>query len=708
MESNGAQKGYRRIMVAGEPHDFPETMSEEEIAKVLQREYGKPEPIRSLGAPPGVRAAVGAATNEIDRLKTLQRFYPDAEPYGDDNFVITDPGTKRRRLYNEENTKIFGIPIPTAGDIASVGPEIAEAIGAGMGAAVGVLGAPFGGPILGAGAGGATARTLYEAAARQGLGTTESQSPLAIGLNTTGSIASNAAGQGFGGLLEKYGLPAFEASSRYIGGKLGDAGREVSAAARRLGVPLTAGVATQNPMIESVEAGLSQMPFGRTPVVNRAEEMFAKLQEKASDIARQLSGGKAPLTEAGHIGEFLKGAAKDASVRFLKQREALDDAFVNRIGQDTAIPIDNLLKLRQEWGQRIARAPKSETANYGKALETLDALIEDAGQSGMLPLDLLRKTRTGLFADIHNPQATTAGWTDSSTRNAEKILNAVRSDIYDAAESFGPDVKQALKLHDRYVRFNRAVNLPVLEQIEKNQLDERVLNYAMQATNEGSARLTALKRNLKPEEWDTVAGSVFQRLGTPLKGQREGLELGAEVNQFSPATFISNWANLSNSAKKTLFAGSRYKEIQPYIDDLVKVSQGIKSNTKIKNFSNTANAQGVAGAILGLTGFGAGYNSEEGFNVGASVAPTIGAALATRSLGRLIESKPFLDWATRTVSIVADNPNAWPKQLSRVLAIAELEPTLKPEVYDYYQSMIDAQKQAEEKKKSPNQPAEAP
>ena len=697
--------GYKRRWVAGEdqPYDFPETMSDAEIAKVFQQKYGKPEPIKSLGAPTGVRAAVGAATNEIDRLKTLQRFYPDAEPYGDDNFAYTDPGTNRRRLYNEQNTKILGIPVPTAGDIASAGPEIAEAIGAGMGAVVGVPGAPFGGPILGAGAGGAAARKLYELAATHGLGTTESRSPSSMALDTIGSVASNMAGQGFGGLLEKYGLPAFQASSRYIGGKLGDAGREVTAAARRLGVPLTAGVATQNPMIESVEAGLSQMPFGRTPVVNRAEEMFAKLQEKAGDIARQLSGGKAPLTEAGQVGDFLKGAAKDASERFLKQREALDDAFANRIGRDTAIPIDNLLKLRYEWAQKIAKAPKTETANYGKALDTLDSLIEDAGKNGMLPLDLLRKTRTGLFADIHNPQATTAGWTDSSTRNAEKILNAVRSDIYDAAESFGPDVKQALKLHDRYVRFNRAVNLPVLEQIEKNQLDERVLNYAMQATNEGSARLTALKRNLKPEEWDTVVGSVFQRMGMPTKGQREGLELGADVNQFSPATFISNWANLSNSAKKTLFAGSRYKEIQPYIDDLVKVSQGIKSNTKIKNFSNTANAQGVAGAILGLTGFGAGYDSEDGFNVGASILPTIGAAVTTRSLGRLIESKPFLDWATKTVGIVADNPNAWPKQLSRVLTIAELEPTLKPEVYDYYQAMLEQQK-----KESPGKKAEAP
>jgi len=701
--SNDAPEGYQRIMMGGKPHDFPKTMSDEEIAEALQREYAKPEPIKSLGAPVGVRAAVGAASNPIDRLKTLQRFYPDAEPFGDDNFVITDPGTNRRRLYNEENTKILGIPVPTAGDIAGAGPEIAEAIGAGMGAAAGVPGAPFGGPILGAGAGGALARRLYDYTAGKALGTTESQSDLAQMMGTTNAITANMAGQGFGGLLEKYGLPVFEASKRYVGGKLGDAGREVYAAANRLGIPLTASVATRNPTIEAIESGLSQMPFGRGPVVDRAEEMVAGLQSKASELASRFSGGKPVLSEAGEIGGFLREKAGEAGNRFLRQREQLDDDFTSLIGRDTAIPIDNLINLKRQWMAQIAKAPRTESANYGKAMEILDRVIQDSGKSGYVPLDVLRKLRTGLFADIHNPQATTAGWTDSATRNAGKILEAVRSDIYDAAKDFGPDALYKLRLHDRYTRFNNAVNLPMLAQIERKDLDERILGYVMEGTKEGAGRLADLKRNLKSDEWDTVAGSVFQRLGTPLNMNMEGVALGETVDQFSPARFITNWATLSDAAKKTLFAGTRYKQLEPYLNDIVKVAQGVKSSQKARNFSNTSGNTQTIAVILGLTGFGTGYSQDEGFDFGSSILPTAGAAISSRTMSKLLQSKAFLDWATRTASVVGSNPNAWPKQLSRVLSIAQLEPTLKPEVYDYYQAMLEQQK-----KESPGKKTEAP
>src|SRR5689334_20367663 len=50
---------------------------------------------RKTGAPVSVRGAVGAAQTDEDRLATLRKFYPDAQPYQDptagDNFVYTNP-----------------------------------------------------------------------------------------------------------------------------------------------------------------------------------------------------------------------------------------------------------------------------------------------------------------------------------------------------------------------------------------------------------------------------------------------------------------------------------------------------------------------------------------------------------------------------------------------------------------------------------------
>jgi DNA-binding transcriptional MocR family regulator len=47
----------------------------------------------TTGAPLGVRAAVGSSTTSEDKLATLKKFFPDAQPYDKDNFIYTDPKT---------------------------------------------------------------------------------------------------------------------------------------------------------------------------------------------------------------------------------------------------------------------------------------------------------------------------------------------------------------------------------------------------------------------------------------------------------------------------------------------------------------------------------------------------------------------------------------------------------------------------------------
>ena len=81
-------------------------------------------------APWNVRMAVGALDKPEDRLKALQKTYPDAKPYGDDNFIFTDENG-RTSLYNRESW------FPSLGDFASIAPEIGETVGGAIG---GVLG----------------------------------------------------------------------------------------------------------------------------------------------------------------------------------------------------------------------------------------------------------------------------------------------------------------------------------------------------------------------------------------------------------------------------------------------------------------------------------------------------------------------------------------------------------------------------------------
>ena len=138
------------------------------------------------GADAGVRAQVAAAQSPNDKIATLKKFFPDAIPvevldpksgaarFGRGNFVFTNPETGTLTLFDED-VRLFGMPIPTLGDFADVGPEIAETIGGiggGMAAAtaaaaaasptiIGTIPAATAGFVAGEGLGSAAAREAY-------------------------------------------------------------------------------------------------------------------------------------------------------------------------------------------------------------------------------------------------------------------------------------------------------------------------------------------------------------------------------------------------------------------------------------------------------------------------------------------------------------------------------------------------------------------
>lgn len=143
---------------------------------------GAPAPIpieqtidRRSGAPAQVRLAVGSAPTEQDRLSTLQRYYPDAQPYQGSNFLFNDPETKRPTLYNRKGLDF--------GDMASIAPEVGEMAGGTLGAALAALqSAPTGGATApyaipaGMGLGAAAGRESTIALARALLGTQDTRS----------------------------------------------------------------------------------------------------------------------------------------------------------------------------------------------------------------------------------------------------------------------------------------------------------------------------------------------------------------------------------------------------------------------------------------------------------------------------------------------------------------------------------------------------
>jgi hypothetical protein len=304
---------------------------------------------------------------------------------------------------------------------------------------------------------------------------------------------------------------------------------------------------------------------------------------------------------------------------------------------------------------------------------------------GGVPFDALRSMRTAVGKELDRPDISGLTQTPALSR----LYDALRKDVVAAADQSGDIASRAIRLHDRYVRFNREVNLPALQKIVDQNLDVTAAQMALSGTKDGIGRLQLLRRNFKPDEWDTVSASVWQQLGNAKAGVREGAEVGVDSYQFSPSTFLTNWNNLSDSAKLVLFSGERYRNIIPAMNDMVKLATGVRETGKMVNTSNTAGAQMVTSALLGgggmVGGGAAGLDATSALLGGA--AALSGLVLTSNTAARLLESPRFIRWVSDTSRAVVNNPNSLSAQIGKLLAIGQAEPGMKDAIETYYKQI---------------------
>jgi hypothetical protein len=639
----------------------------------------------TTGAPLGVRAAVGSSATSEDKLATLKKFFPDAQPYDKDNFIYTDPKTGRPTLMNEKNPVFFGVPFPTMGDIAGALPEISEFVGAGTGAALMFPTGPAG-MVAGAGTGGAAFKKLYEMGMQYGGPSVETRGGAEQATGVTKDILLNVIGQRGGQLSEKY-LPQLLTP---IQQKLMGLRQGIPQAASRLGIKLPAGVATQSPAVQRLEAGLAQTPGGAQVIAPRYELMQEQMGTASRNIAEDISrASKTPtpqiFTEKGGLGKFLQEGSQAAGKRFEERREQIDDIVANAVGSQNRFPATNTAQLVAQLQAEIAKSPQTLGPIYQPVIDRAMRVVSDA-QSGFggVPFAALRKERTSIGKDLARPDI--SGLSDTS--NFARLYDALRKDIVSAANQSGDIASRAIKLHDRYVRFNREVNLPALQKIVDQNLDVNAVNFAMAGTKDGMGRLQLLMRNFRPEERDTLAASVWQQLGNAKAGMKEGVDVGADSYEFSANTFLTNWNNLSDSAKRVLFSGERYRNIIPSINDLVKVTTGAREAGKAVNTSNTGGAQMVTSALLGaggLVGGGVGGDMTQALVGGLSALS--GLVLTSNTAAKLLESPRFIRWVSDTSKLVSNNPNTLTTQIAKLSPIATAEPGMSDAIEAYYKQI---------------------
>lgn len=620
---------------------------------------------RETGAPALIRASVGPGHRKTsDRLATLQKYFPDAKPYGDDNFVFTDPQTRRPTLYNP--------PGMDAGDVAEYGRVAAEMGGGAIGGVAGALtAAPTGmmsAPVTvpaGVGLGAEAAGQIYDLGL-EWLGNRVDTRGVGHRTADAGTgVAVNAIGQKLGTELP-YALKRGVAGVRNR--MAGASGPQLLRDYRAANIPLNGSAAsiTGSRPIQGTTEALAKLPSSAGRMGNAADDTLNAIRLYSDDVAR---GFGTPMTKQG-AGEVIQKGASNAAARFVNRRALLDDSIVELVGRNTQADIQPLAGLVQKMKHQAANNPR--TAGYlNKAMSEAQKVLDDAGENG-ISFEALRNFRTDLGAKLDQPDV--SGYVGKEAAALRQVYGAVKQSLLQTAKKAGPDAEHALKLHDRYVGFNRNINLPDLDKLAKQDA-EKAFDFAMNRAKDGGVKLMRLRKNLTPDEWDVVAATTLKRMGTARPSSQ-----GVDGDLFSVDSFLTNWNKLSPEAKRSMFGGTRYKGLAPQLDRLTRVVGSAKDVTAMKNFSGTAQQHVYMQLLMGGGGAVGGYAT--GGPEGA-VAGMAGSIILPNMAARLMTNPKFVSWLAKGVQIAPANYNGMAGHLGRLVAIGEAEPAIQEEVNQF-------------------------
>lgn len=615
------------------------------------------------GGPMNLRAAVATARRPAEKLQIIRKLYPDAKPFKD-TFVYTNPETGRPTLFDEKGL--------TARDAVEALPAVGEMGGALFG---GVTGASVGpaGAVAGAGVGGAVGRSAVEGGMRLATGTPDPRTVGQRGVDMGIAGASSAVGEGVGRAV----APAFRGMSNAL--------RPVPTAATeagaRLKVPLTAGMQSGKMFWQNVEAALASNPVTTGVMKDAAEASLTGSAQAATRIGQQLAGGQ--TTVRAGFGDALKSASERVIHQFGRTREAMDQAIGKVIPDQTMVPLPNVNAVVQQLEAFAAQSPNALGPEVAPALAAARGVLEDAAaNNGAIPFSALRRFRTtiGEATDFGSLGERVAG----SKQHLQQLYNGLKQDILNAGKMLddqavnaglpAPGARQAIELHDAFIRVNRDPTKKVsLETFKKIVEGSNVADPTAWAVGlvrdprKAIALRNQISRMAGPQEWDVLAGTIFEDMGRAAAGAQN---VAGDV--WSPSAFLTNWNKMGPAGRNALFGGTRYAPAQQAINDLAEVAMAQKSAGRLANSSNTARALLVPLAIAG------GLSSASGAGLEAG-----GVALSSYAAAKLMTSPTALRVITGLAKAGAETPRVIGPAIAKLIAIGRTDKALGDAINEY-------------------------
>lgn len=268
--------------------------------------------------------------------------------------------------------------------------------------------------------------------------------------------------------------------------------------------------------------------------------------------------------------QVLKGALDDLD----QMRDTPIDAALHRHLQQRRAVLEN--SLRTARGQKVQE--------FRDSLKALDAEIAD---NMGVDFGRFRQWRTETGVSTRQAGVPGGAWKkvyNASTRSLEDFADrAGMRDKFDALMS------DEARVYARDGNFDRGGDIPALQREVSRRDSIGAFNYLVEGGKAAPERLELLKRNSKPEEWNALAGDVFEIMGRARPGA------ATVETDFSPEMFLANWDRMSERAK-ALLAGNERKAL----DDLATAAKAFRARAARMDARGSLVAHGLTAGTTGL------------------------------------------------------------------------------------------------------------
>jgi hypothetical protein len=590
-----------------------------------------PDDIKT-GAPKSLRAIVSAYKKPGDKLEIIQKYYPEAYPYGKNNFVFKNPENNNvRTLFNPE-----GLELGDIYEYGRIGAEIVGAVGGGLAGGLvtsptvaGIPAGVLGGSVAGSVGAGETydqfLRSVY------GMGVEDTRTPKEhlrdVGIQAAIETAAPLAVGKVGRVMREKANKLFNKPEA----------KAIHSSAKNLGVDnLPLGVSTGSG-VARLENQLSSTVGGGNVIAKNYANSMQQLNlaiKNLTDDGRSLSTQQA--------GDIILDGAKRFDEVFDATSNKLYDELTDAINPNLTFSLPNTEKILKEIEFKFddPELAKLFGEPYAKSLQTI---LTKSPEFSYRDIKALR-TATG-----QKTQGTVVIGTSPNVADIRRIYGALTDDMFSAADSLGGDVALLARQANDYYNIN------------KNLIDNFIQPYT---TKRGGKEYlppeqvyAKVMKDLesKGSQANKFLDTVFNpTLGNEqylnIIGQKQFFDLTRDMvgkeSVYSPAKTLSN---LNRLFKSTGEYPTTIQTLGTKVDDVYQVSKGFKEASKTYNFSNTAHTAAF-NQLFGPAGFGSlGYlaTGDIGTGLATGAMQVGGPNLVARLITSPKTSNIFKNWATK-------------------------------------------------------------